>query len=166
MVPLYVRSTLVEANGTSPGGDQTFDMMATDRRYTHYMGRVLNRFEEAGNSAVDKSTSSGYGQSPKRITATTTAASTASTGRKDSLATMGSSHSNIITHDPKKHSGTGHLSPAALSKEEKHAQREERRKLAVEMKKAKETPLTHSLVRLVFKNPEPSLADLNYLDEL
>jgi hypothetical protein len=55
MLPLYVRNTLIETNGTTPGGDQSYDMMATDRRYSHYIGRALNRFEpDAGAATVDK----------------------------------------------------------------------------------------------------------------
>lgn len=45
MLPLYVRNTLLEKNGTTPGGDQPFEVMAADRRYSHYIGRPLNRFE-------------------------------------------------------------------------------------------------------------------------
>jgi hypothetical protein len=45
MLPLYVRNTLIEKNGTTPGGDQSAITMAVDRRYSHYLGRPLNRFE-------------------------------------------------------------------------------------------------------------------------
>lgn len=45
MLPLFVRNTLIESNGTTPGGDQTHDIMALDTRYSHYIGRPLNRFE-------------------------------------------------------------------------------------------------------------------------
>jgi hypothetical protein len=45
LVPLYVRNTLVESNGCTPGGDQTQKIMALDSRYTHTFGRPLNRFE-------------------------------------------------------------------------------------------------------------------------
>jgi hypothetical protein len=45
LLPLYVRNTLIEKNGTTPGGDQVQEVMALDRRYSHYMGRPLNRFE-------------------------------------------------------------------------------------------------------------------------
>jgi hypothetical protein len=31
--------------GVTPGGDQNYEVMAKDRRYTHYLGRPLNRFE-------------------------------------------------------------------------------------------------------------------------
>ena len=31
--------------GVTPGGDQNYEAMAKDRRYTHYLGRPLNRFE-------------------------------------------------------------------------------------------------------------------------
>lgn len=52
MVPLYVRNTLFEKNGTTPGGDQTQETMAKDRRYSHYIGRPLNRFEPDAARAV------------------------------------------------------------------------------------------------------------------
>jgi len=47
MLPLYVRSTLLEKNGTKIGGDgdQPVEIMNMDRRYSHYIGRSLNRFE-------------------------------------------------------------------------------------------------------------------------
>jgi hypothetical protein len=45
LLPLYVRNTQIEKNGTTPGGDQCQAVMATDRRYSHYIGRPLNRFE-------------------------------------------------------------------------------------------------------------------------
>lgn len=45
MLPLYVRNTLVEINGSTAGGDQVQEVMALDRRYSHYIGRPLNRFE-------------------------------------------------------------------------------------------------------------------------
>lgn len=45
MLPLYVRNTLFETNGTSPGGDQTNETMSKDSRYTHGFGRPFNRFE-------------------------------------------------------------------------------------------------------------------------
>lgn len=53
MLPLYVRNTLLEKNGTTPGGDQPAAVMALDRRYTHLMGRPLNRFDPPqGKAAV------------------------------------------------------------------------------------------------------------------
>lgn len=55
MLPLYVRNTLIEKNGTTSGGDQPQEVMALDRRYSHYMGRPLNRFEPGKglNSVVE-----------------------------------------------------------------------------------------------------------------
>lgn len=47
-----MRNTLLETNGTGPGGDQTQAVMALDRRYSHYLGRPLNRFEP-GKALVD-----------------------------------------------------------------------------------------------------------------
>ncbi len=55
MLPLYQRNTLMEMNGVSSGGDQNYLVMAADRRYSHYVGRALNRFdpEAADNSNID-----------------------------------------------------------------------------------------------------------------
>lgn len=44
-VPLYVRSTLFEVNGTTPGGDQTYARMSHDRRYSHQLGRAMASLE-------------------------------------------------------------------------------------------------------------------------
>jgi hypothetical protein len=44
-VPLYVRSTLFETNGTTPGGDQTYARMSHDRRYSHQLGRTMASLE-------------------------------------------------------------------------------------------------------------------------
>lgn len=44
-VPLYVRSTLFEVNGTTPGGDQTYARMSHDRRYSHQLGRTMASLE-------------------------------------------------------------------------------------------------------------------------
>ena len=38
MLPLYVRNTLIESNGTSAEGDQTQDILQKDRRYNHTYG--------------------------------------------------------------------------------------------------------------------------------
>ena len=45
LLPLYVRNTLLEVNGTSANGDQSNEVMSKDRRYSHYHGRPLVRFE-------------------------------------------------------------------------------------------------------------------------
>ncbi len=70
MLPLYVRNTLVEVNGTSANGDQTQEVLARDRRYSHYHGRPLVRFEE-GSQLVDsreflKEQGSGFGPNKKK----------------------------------------------------------------------------------------------------
>ena len=44
-VPLYVRTTLVEKNGTSAVGDQMYSTMAVDRRYSHILGRAMAALE-------------------------------------------------------------------------------------------------------------------------
>jgi hypothetical protein len=66
LLPLYVRNTLIEKNGTSSGGDQPQEVMALDRRYSHFIGRPLNRFEpgKGQNSEVE---TNHLGQKIKKI---------------------------------------------------------------------------------------------------
>jgi hypothetical protein len=45
LLPLYVRNTLIEHNGTSEEGDQTQDVLQKDRRYNHTWGRSVAVFE-------------------------------------------------------------------------------------------------------------------------
>jgi hypothetical protein len=45
-VPLYVRNSLFEKEGTSLNGDPTQDELAADRRYSHYLGRPFVRFNK------------------------------------------------------------------------------------------------------------------------
>lgn len=52
LLPLYVRNTLIELNGTSANGDQSQEVLSQDRRYSHYHGRPLVRFEP-GKELVD-----------------------------------------------------------------------------------------------------------------
>jgi hypothetical protein len=72
LLPLYVRNTVLEHNGTSAGGDQTQEVMALDRRYSHYIGRPLNRFEP-GKDLVDskqfQKSSKGFGPNAKELAA-------------------------------------------------------------------------------------------------
>ena len=44
-VPMYVRNTLFETNGTSDGGDQTFENMSKDSRYSAQVGRTMQTLE-------------------------------------------------------------------------------------------------------------------------
>ena len=44
-VPMYVRNTLFEKNGCSEGGDQTFDKMCLDSRYSAQVGRSMQSLE-------------------------------------------------------------------------------------------------------------------------
>jgi hypothetical protein len=69
LLPLYVRNTLIEVNGTSANGDQTQEVLSRDRRYSHYHGRPLVRFEE-GSELVDsrqfiKDQGNGFGPNKK-----------------------------------------------------------------------------------------------------
>lgn len=57
-VPLYVRTTLVETEGTSKNGDPTQDELALDRRYSHYLGRPMIRFNNPASSTVPASSTS------------------------------------------------------------------------------------------------------------
>lgn len=54
-VPLYVRTTLVEKEGTSKNGDPTQDELALDRRYSHYLGRPMIRFNNPASSTLPSS---------------------------------------------------------------------------------------------------------------
>jgi hypothetical protein len=69
LLPLYVRNTLIEVNGTSANGDQSQDVLSQDRRYSHYHGRPLVRFEP-GKELVDskaflKEKGRGFGSNKK-----------------------------------------------------------------------------------------------------
>jgi hypothetical protein len=44
-VPMYVRNTLFEKNGTSEGGDQTYENMGKDSRYSGQLGRTMQALE-------------------------------------------------------------------------------------------------------------------------
>lgn len=150
MVPLYVRNSLEEKEGTSKHGDPCKEELAQDRRYSHYLGRPLVRF----NPSVD--TVDAW-------------SSLSSTSRSKDVAS--------IVEDPPKTSSEEiddvNLDLAALSltsKDKKHQAQKLDKKTRKELKKAQEEvrhlPITNSLVRLVFNNPEPTLSDLKYLDEV
>ncbi len=69
LLPLYVRNTLIEVNGTTANGDQTQEVLSRDRRYSHYHGRPLVRFEP-GSELVDsrafkKEQGAGFGPNKK-----------------------------------------------------------------------------------------------------
>jgi hypothetical protein len=114
LLPLYVRNTLIEKNGTTPGGDQTQEIMALDRRYSHYMGRPLNRFE------------------PSK--------SLQSTASVNSL-------------------GLPTIKSSKTSNEMRAAKANEKR-----VQKMKYHPLTHSLVRLLFKKRLDDDNDIRFAD--
>ena len=52
MLPLYVRNTLIEKNGTSLDGDQTQEVLKKDRRYNHTYGRSNAVFERTEGGAL------------------------------------------------------------------------------------------------------------------
>lgn len=161
MVPLYARNTLIETNGTSPGGDQNYNVMATDRRYSHYVGRPLNRFEpDEKKLKMEDKAFAGINEEILR----------------DSLSNPSEQMKgmqSILTKNLKlddKPLGPSKRELRELAEKERQEQlrkthRMERRLIHEEMEKAKGLPLTNSLVRLAFKDPLPSLKDLSYLDD-
>lgn len=83
LVPLYVRNTLLEKNGTTPGGDQTQAIMSQDARYTHTFGRPLNRFEPPEmNAELKKKQDSDREKYMREIKGTTEAVEQARLKRK------------------------------------------------------------------------------------
>ena len=151
MLPLYVRNTLLESNGTTLGGDQNQDVMATDRRYSHVMGRVLNRFEpDSANShdVISQTGSTGYGLSTKKSAQKNRLQKNV---HRDSLSSFDHSISSKQS--------------LLSSNENRMAYKKQLRNDIAEKEKVKSLPLSQSLVRLVFAKPSPSLNDLHYLDE-
>ena len=69
LLPLYVRNTLIEPNGTSANGDQSQEVLSKDRRYSHYHGRPLVRFEPGkeliDSKAFKKQQGKGFGPNSK-----------------------------------------------------------------------------------------------------
>lgn len=161
MVPLYARNTLIEANGTSPGGDQNYLVMAKDRRYSHYVGRPLNRFEpdEAKLKMKDEF---------NPINLEILKDSLSNPARQMRLMTSALAKT-LETKAPVPRGPTRkekqEMEERARKAEEAHRHRQERRLIHEEMEKAKGLPLTQSLVRLAFKDPLPSLADLAHVDD-
>jgi hypothetical protein len=161
MVPLYARNTLMETNGTTPGGDQNYLVMAKDRRYSHYVGRPLNRFEpdegklkmtdefNSVNLEILKDSLSNPARQMKLMTS-----ALAKTLQTKEAAPRGPTKRELQEQ-------------AAYAQREEAARlhRHERRLIHDEMEKAKGLPLTKSLVRLAFKDPIPSLAELSHLDD-
>lgn len=162
MLPLYVRNTLIEKNGTTPGGDQAYDVMSTDRRYSHYVGRPLNRFEPDETKLKMDDGFAGINEEILR-------SSLSNPARQMKLMTSALAKSLQTKAPP---------GPRPLTKKElqqqaeqeklelaKKEHRQERRLIHEEMEKAKGLPLTKSLVRMAFRDPLPSLASLAFLDD-
>ena len=173
MIPLYVRNTLLEKNGTTPGGDQTYDTMSTDRRYTHYMGRPLNRFEPDGDKHM-LTTMSGLSISSNKSDTFKKLSNISNSNllSESSIYSITTASSNTTTKHNMKHSTINNnsimnkkLNDEKLSKQRKEY-RDIRKIIHQEMEKAKDLPLSHSLVRMAFKDPLPSLTELKYLDEI
>jgi len=162
MVPLYVRNTLIEKNGTTPGGDQAYDVMSTDRRYSHYVGRALNRFEP---DEAKLKMSDSFGSMNEEILR----ASLSNPERQMKLMTSALAKNLKTKGAPgprpptkKELERAAELERTAQAKKEHRAVR---RLIHEEMEKVKGLPITTSLVRLAFKDPLPSLADLAFMDD-
>ena len=46
--PLFARTTLVEKNGCTPGGDQRYVDMSDNRRYSYLLGRAMASLQPKG----------------------------------------------------------------------------------------------------------------------
>lgn len=144
-----------------PRGDQNYLVMATDRRYSHYVGRPLNRFEPDKaklkmtdqfapiNEEILKDSLSNPRRQMKLM-----ASALAKTVKPKSEAPRGPTKKELQEQAEK-----------AKKDEALRQHRHERRLIHDEMEKAKGLPLSKSLVRMAFKDPLPSLASLAYLDD-
>lgn len=141
MVPLYVRNTLEEKEGTSLQGDPCKEELAQDRRYSHYLGRPLVRF----NPAVPV---------PSHLGGT-------SSGIADDDHSE-ASHQTDISADP---FSLATLSPVKHGSSVQKLDKQTRKEMKKAQEEVRHLPLTNSLVRLVFSKAEPDLRDLKYLDE-
>jgi hypothetical protein len=161
MLPLYARNTLMETNGTTPGGDQNYLVMAKDRRYSHYVGRPLNRFEpdEGKLKMVDQF---------QPINEEILRDSLSNPERQMRLMASQLAKSARAAQevaDAQKRRELREQAAHEKAEEAKRLHRQERRLIHEEMEKVKGMPLTKSLVRMAFKDPLPSLANLSYLDD-
>lgn len=199
-VPLYIRNTVLEKEGTSILGDPTQEELAKDRRYSHWLGRPLIRFNPDNDRtaidakdnktipekeekevhepsfdlepSLDLSTLTGVSKEPHFKTIYPLSKADPSIQKKaqeeiERLTQlkqpnyMKQIQSKVIL-DPIQSQLEEKRALEAKLKEERH----QRRMIKLEMEAAKDIPITKSLVRMVFTNPEPSLADLQYLDEM
>ena len=134
-------------------------MMATDRRYSHYVGRPLNRFEpeettlKMNNSAFHtiKDSLSNPNRQLKLM---------------QSILNKNISNNNEQLKNKKIQEKLIEKERIQLEKTEKLREyRQERRLIHEEMEKVKGLPITKSLVRMAFKDPLPGLENLAYLDD-
>eukprot|EP00981_Chlorochromonas_danica_P013136 scaffold5903_cov165-Ochromonas_danica.AAC.11 len=156
VVPLYVRTTLEEEEGTSLLGDPCKEELAQDRRYSHYLGRPLVRFNEKVVLPTRLATAStSASMSVAKSTDKTIEGSSLRSSDQEDDEEMSLDLSSLSFPDMKKR---GDAQTAKIDKKTKK-----------ELQKAKEEagnlPITTSLVRMVFTNPNPTLDDLKFLDE-
>ena len=164
MVPLYARNTLMETNGTTPGGDQNYLVMATDRRYSHYVGRPLNRFEPEETAL--KMNNSAFHTINEEILKDSLSNPNRQLKLMQSILNKNISNNNEQLKIKKIQEKLIEKERIQLEKTEKLREyRQERRLIHEEMEKVKGLPITKSLVRMAFKDPLPGLENLAYLDD-
>jgi hypothetical protein len=166
IVPLFVRNTLMEKEGTSKHGDPTQEELNRDRRYVHFVGRPLVRFnppEEETSTALGSSTADNHkrrtGRNPTSLSPLSHSSSTSSFLKND-LAALNESFASTMKAKPTTADGVG---GGGGEQQLDKKIRKENKQLQEEVK-AMNIPITNSLVRLVFKK-EPSLEDLKYLSD-
>jgi hypothetical protein len=173
MVPLYVRNTLMEKEGTSQHGDPTQEELSKDRRYSHYIGRPLIRFnpptvlpsiaQEEARKAKDLAEKERKKKEKEDFLA--------SKFLKNDLSALNESFNTSSST----FKGSSTLSSTVANNKDSHG-----KEVMTHKKKEKDSqksdtlqhdrgfessePLSNSLVRLVFKK-EPNLKDLKYLDD-
>lgn len=181
VVPLYVRTTLLELEGTSKDGDPTQDELAKDRRYSHYLGRPLIRFNAEDNEQQKKTLNE---HSYSNLSSSTRHRHSSSMMQKESLdlqqqqsalvKDLTALHFTSSSANDKQSTKSNRLHlPISLSRSISAGQSTAHiQELPVSIKDKKKrvedarlNPMTRSLVRMAFTNPDPSLSDLKYLDD-
>jgi hypothetical protein len=175
LVPLYVRNTLMEKEGTSQHGDPTQEELSKDRRYSHYIGRPLIRFNPP---TILPSVAQEEARKAKELVEQERKKKEkedflSSKFLKNDLSALNESF-NISSSSSALNTSTN-LSSSALVNHKDNVRKE----LTTQRKKEKDSqnkeetthrgfetsePLSNSMVRLVFKK-EPDLKDLKYLDD-
>ncbi len=192
-VPLYVRNSLFEKEGTSVNGDPTQEELAVDRRYSHYLGRPFVRFNKPKTPPPPREersfaeTVESFTPPPLKTDLTALMSFDLPCKDRKSFKTLQrNEYSQVMPLDVDKNvdrntenlsnisetisvSSGGQSLSSSIGKNSVNLSmgtmdKAARQALRRERRHAKTVPISRSLVRLVFK-PEPNLADLKYLDD-